>query len=312
MATKYSLISRLLFSVVMLQASLLVSCQHEIATMTSNTNTTTPVLSQYQLIYHLIDNFGDVFWCDPDYYPVAREGQEQLNALEQYPAIRADTTEFAAILSRLNLTMKTDYSDPEKLAIYREHKKLTRMVQLTASGSNYDFELRVGKGQGWRYVGTITTNGEISVKTKETSMNTCPICLAKGTVIDTPGGPIPVEQLQPGMLVWSLDLEGGRIATSINQITSNQVPDGFRLTRITLADGRSLNASPMHPTAEGKSLGSYLAGDILDGSLVSNIEFIDYDQGYTFDILPDSPTYCYWANGVLLKSSLSMLVTSAT
>jgi hypothetical protein len=307
MATKYSFVSKLLVLPAITLAFLSVSCHQN----TITTTTTTPGLSQYQLTYRLIDNFGDVFWCDPDYYPVAREGQEQQNALEQYPAIRANTAEFAAILSRLNLTLNNGFTDADKLAIYREHKKLTRMVQVTASSDNYNFELRVGQGQGWRYEGTVTSSGEITVKTKETSLNTCPICLAKGTLIETPGGPVPVERLQPGMLVWSMGAEGGRVAVSISQTTSNQVPNGFRLIHITLADGRSLSASPQHPTAEGRGLGSYLAGEVLDGTRLSNIEYIDYDQGFTFDILPDSPTGCYWANGVLLKSSLSVPATAS-
>jgi hypothetical protein len=305
MAMNYSFISKLLVPVVMLLAPQLASCQHEIAMITTTTTTATTLgLSEYQLTYRLIDNFGDVFWCDPDYYPVARQGQEQQNALEQYSAIRANTIEFAAILSRLNLGLNNDYTDAEKLAIYREHKKLTRMVTISANGNSYNFDLRVGQGQGWRYLGTITSGGEITVKTKETSLNTCPICLAKGTLIDTPGGPVAVEQLQPGMLVWSLDTKGGRMAVSISQTTSNQVPDGFRLIQFTLADGRSTTASPQHPTAEGRGLGSYLIGDMLDGNRVSNIEYVDYGWGSTFDILPDSPTLCYWANGVLLKSSI--------
>jgi hypothetical protein len=302
MATKYFFILRLLILPVMALAFLSISCQQDKVTTTT---ATTPGLSQYQLTYRLIDNFGDVFWCDPDYYPVAREGQEQQNALEQYAAIRANTAEFTAILSRLNLVLKTEYTDAENLAIYREHKKLTRMVQLTVSGNSFDFDLRVGQGQGWRYVGTITSSGEITVKTRETSLNTCPICLAKGTLIETPGGPVPVEQLQPGMLVWSLDLEGRRVTASISQTISNQVPEDFRLIHITLADGRSLSASPQHPTSEGRGLGSYLIGEMVDDSRVINIDYVDYDWDYTFDILPDSPTRCYWANGILLRSSIS-------
>lgn len=38
-----------------------------------------------ELKYLLISNFGDLFYIDRDFYPVAREGQEEKNALEQFP-----------------------------------------------------------------------------------------------------------------------------------------------------------------------------------------------------------------------------------
>src|SRR3990170_6850770 len=68
------------------------------------TPTPTPVVySLPELKYRLVSNFGDVFWCDPDFYPVARPGQEEKNALEQFPVIRADSAEFSAILKQLDL-----------------------------------------------------------------------------------------------------------------------------------------------------------------------------------------------------------------
>ena len=56
---------------------------------------------------------------------MAREGQEQQNAIDQFPAIKSNQTEFSAILAQFNIPDKTDYTDNEKLLIYGEHKKLT-------------------------------------------------------------------------------------------------------------------------------------------------------------------------------------------
>ena len=50
-----------------------------------------------ELEYRLISHFENVFWCDPDFYPIEREGQEQENALEQFAAISANTVEFSAL-----------------------------------------------------------------------------------------------------------------------------------------------------------------------------------------------------------------------
>ncbi|MDP2920350.1 MAG: Hint domain-containing protein, partial [Dehalococcoidia bacterium] len=230
------------------------------------------VLSLPELKYKLLDEYKDIFWCDPEFYPVGRPGVEEKNSLEQFPAIRADKAEFSAILKELGLPDKADYSDVEKLAIYREHKKLTYPIQMTATTGDYQFSLRVGEGQGQRLEGTITTAGRIKVTKREPSFNTCPICLAKGTLIDTPAGPVPVERLSVGTEIWTVNSAGEQIPAPIVRVASTPVPPSFRVVRVTLQDGRSVTASPGHPTADDKALGDYQMGDILDGSPVKTVE----------------------------------------
>jgi hypothetical protein len=256
------------------------------------------------MAYLLLAAYPDFFWCDPDFYPVAREGQEQVNAREQFPAIKANPAELSAILESLKLQQKTDYSDAEILSIYREHKKITRALQLTASGSNYLFSLRVGDGQGKLIKGTITPAGEIKETQRETSFNTCPICLAMGTLIDTPLGPVPVEKLQPGMPVCTVNKSGDRTAGQVLSIGSTRVPEYFPLVRIELKDGRALTAAYGHPTAALKAWGSYHTGEIMDGAEVVSVTEVPYNGGSTYDFLPSGETGLYWANGILLKSTL--------
>ena len=267
--------------------------------------TTTPVnYSQYQLAYQLFTKYPDYFWCDPDIYPIAREGQEQQNALDQFATIRAKASEFSAILTHLGLPDQSDYTDQEKLAIYREHKKLTDAIQMAPSGDGYSFSLRTGQTQGKLIEGTISTAGNIKVTSQKTSFNTCPICLTKGTLIDTPTGAVPVEQLRVGMLVWTLDAGGKRVATQVLTTASSRVPSGFLAVRITLSDGRTVTASPGHPTAWGQALVDLKAGDTLDGAVIIKVKRVPY-QGTTYDILPAGDSGVYWANGVLLKSTLA-------
>ncbi len=135
----------------------------------------TMTLSAPTLEYRLIARYGPVFFCDPDFYPIAREGEEQQHALDQFAAIRANTAEFAAILDHLGFPDKADYTADEKLRIYREHKTLTYGVQLTSTGAAYDFTLRIGQNQGSRIDGTINSSGSITETSRETSFNTCPI-----------------------------------------------------------------------------------------------------------------------------------------
>ena len=267
--------------------------------------TTTPVIySQYELGYRLLAQYPDIFWCDPDYYPIAREGQEQQNAIDQFATIRANTSEFAAIIKQLNLPDKSDYTDAEKLTIYREHKKLTRALQMTLSGNEYKFSLRTGQNQGQSIEGTITAAGKIKVTSRQTSFNTCPICLTEGTLIDTPDGPVAVERVREGTVVWTVDGTGNRIAAEVLETASTPVYTGFLAVRIELSDGRTITASPGHPTAEGRAMADYRAGDTLDGAVVVKSERVPY-EGATYDILPAGETGLYMANGILLGSTLA-------
>jgi hypothetical protein len=176
-------------------------------------------------------------------------------------------------------------------------------VELIVLGDTNNFILRVGEGEGERIEGTITNSGKIKIRKKEPSFNTYPICLAKGTLIDTPGGPISIDQLHNGMSVWTLDGTGNRSLAIVIETTRNSVPASFQMTRIKLSDGRSVIASPGHPTAEERVLGDYHVHDTLNGALIVAVEHVSYN-GYTYDILPSDTTGLYWANGILLRSTL--------
>lgn len=258
-----------------------------------------------ELNYRLISYFDNVFWCDPDFYPVARAGQEEKNAVEQFPAIQADVVEFSAILEHLGLQNKTDFTDGEKLQVYREYKKLRYAVQTVPAAGGYDFSLRVNEGQGERIEGTISSSGEIKIVKREPSINTCPICLVGSTLIDTPHGQVPVEHLREGMTVWTLDAVGERIAARVIKTASTQVPSSFLVVRVILDDGRTVTASSGHPTADGKALGDYQVGEKLDGASVVAVEQQVYGGVATYDFLPSGVTGLYWANRILLKSTLA-------
>jgi hypothetical protein len=263
------------------------------------------VYSAADLKYLLLSHFEDVFWCDPDFHPVGRPGQEEQNAMEQFPTIKDDDAEFSAILGHLGISNRAEYSDEEKVAIYREYKKLTYAVQMTKSDDTYDFALRVGEGQGYSIEGTITASGEIRVLKQQTSFNTCPICLVRGSLIDTPHGSVPVEQLSKGMAVWTVDDSGKRVIGQVIEAVATPVASSFQVLSVRLNDGRTVIASAGHPTSEGKPLGDYQTGDNLDGSLVVGVEHLLYDGGATYDLLPSGGSGLYWADGILLKSTMA-------
>src|SRR6202022_4211756 len=68
--------------------------------------------------------------------------------------------------------------------------------------------------------------------------------------------------------------------------------------------GRSVTASPNHPTAGGTPLESLHAGDSLDGAVITTIASEPYHADRTYDLLPAGSTGTYWADGVLLRSTV--------
>jgi len=269
-------------------------------------------LSTTRLKYALIDHFGPVgetpgiFYCDPDEYPVAREGQELQHALEQFDTIRQDQEEFKTILQHLGLPEKETYTDEQKLLIYRQYKQL-QAIQVEPNDGTYVFSLKItdAQGKGNAVQGTITKSGEITVEKQEPSINTCPICLAGDTDIDTPNGATPVQDLQVGVQVWTLSPSGERILAQIIQVAHTDVPPDFRLLHLLLDDGRELYASPGHPLADGRLLGELKVGDTVNGARVMLVERSDHFTTRTFDVLPSGESGVYWANGIPLRSTLT-------
>lgn len=268
-------------------------------------DTTPPVTySAPQLQYKLLAAYPDFFWCDPDFYPIGRPGIEEQNAEAQFAETRANATEFAAILEQLGMPDKIAYTAEEKLEIYREHK-LLRVVPLTAAGNIYSFSVRTGESEGQLIEGTISVAGAIRVTKRETSFNTCPICLVVGTLIATPAGQVPVEQVKKGDMVWTQGANGIKVAVATVGTASTRVPEGFQVVRVRLDDGRTVTASPRHPTTDGRVLAELSVGDELDGGTVVSVESVPYDGGFTYDLLPAGDTGYYWADGILLGSTLA-------
>jgi hypothetical protein len=136
-------------------------------------------------------------------------------------------------------------------------------------------------------------------------MPPCPICLAADTLIATPNGDVRVTDIRPGMVVWTAGGDGSRIAAPVVEVGSIAVPAGHMMVHVRLADGRELLASPGHRTGDGRPLGSLAGSDMLDGSKITLWELLPYGGQRTYDLLPAGPTGTYWADGILLSSTLS-------
>lgn len=132
----------------------------------------------------------------------------------------------------------------------------------------------------------------------------CPICLAGNTLIDTPLGQVPVKNLQVGAPVWTADNSGQRVLGYVVKTSKVPVSQAHKMIHLALADGRELFVSPGHPTSNGRGVEDLKAGDTYDGSSVLNMELVPYGEEATYDILPSGETGFYWANGILMGSTL--------
>jgi hypothetical protein len=261
-------------------------------------------LSPSALKYRVLDQFPDFFFCDPDFYPIARE-DEMVLAQQRFVELQANQEEFQAILSRNNLSGVTAFTDEQKLLIYRDHKKLNAIF-FEVVRDRYQFQIQTGAEgqQGSLITGTIDGTGSIEIQKQEASFPTCPICLAVGTLIDTPRGAVRVEKLQVGDQVWTMSESGVRVAGEIDRLGSVRVPSRHQIIHIALSDGRELWASPGHPTADGRRLDDLRLHDALDGARIVLVERLPYAGSNTYDLLPSGDTGFYWANGILLGSTL--------
>ena len=266
-------------------------------------------LSETELKYRLINQYGEIFYCDPDQFPVARGDQAEL-AARAVPALKQnDPDKYQVILKHLGLGPAAALDSGQAVAVYLESKKLNALV-LTVTGASFKFALRIsdttgakGKG-GFAVEGSIGRGGEIVETKKEPAFLQCPICLAADALIDTPAGRIAVSALKVGMPVWTQDKEGGRVAGVVAQTAHVAVPATHQVVRVRLADGREVRVSPGHPTADGRRVGDLASGDVLDGARVVSVEREAYPDGATYDLLPSGGAGTYWANGILLGSTL--------
>ena len=107
------------------------------------------------------------------------------------------------------------------------------------------------------------------------------------------------------MLVWTIDRKGARSAQPIIRAVKKAVPASHHVVRLLLSDGRTLDASPGHPLTSGQQMGTLTAGQQVDGAAIVSAKRVPYKGGFTYDILPAGETGFYWANGILIGSTIT-------
>jgi hypothetical protein len=253
-------------------------------------------MSLVELKYRVMEKTGSPFVCGP---PVARQGYEEEQAAADFPVIKADAETYQAILAHAQPA--GDESSPAlQLAVWREWQKL-QALRLVAGSAGYEFSVRTATAT---VTGTVDGRGNVTITATQPGRPNCPICLAAATLIATPAGPVRVTDLKLGDAVWTAAADGSRQASRVTALGSVAFPLGHEAIRLELSDGRSVTVSAGHPTADGRRVGDLLAGDRLDGATVIAATSLRLHDGATYDLLPSGPTGAYWADGVLLGSTL--------
>jgi hypothetical protein len=258
-------------------------------------------LSTPELKYRLIDTIGAPLFCGPPVVRVPSDG----DAAQQVAALRSqEPATFDAIVRHERLDASHLTADDNRRIL--QQVDVLQALPLQAEGQLFRFDYIAGRPSPEHVVGTIDAHGAISLESHDPTSfparGGCPICLASGDRIATPGGQIPVTELRPGMLVWTIDA-GRRVAAPIAIVRHTPAPFGHHVIRVVLADRRAVVASPGHPTADARRVGDLNPGDLLDGSRIVTVDLLPY-VGDTWDLLPRSSTGMYWADGVLLGSTL--------
>jgi hypothetical protein len=252
----------------------------------------------------LLGRYPDFAYCDPDYYPVARR-DEQSAADDWWASVDRDSPEVLAILARH--LYREPLAPEHRLTAYRDHKKLT-VIAMKAVSAGYEYELSTSQtgGEPDQFVtGLVTSAGEIHEAAREARVGGCPICLEADTRIATPGGEVPVSLIRPGDVVWTVDGSGRMVPAAVDRVASRVTPGPHLMLRLSLSDGRVLTAAGAHPSADGDYLRQLRIGQHYDGATIASMAWISSTAPTTFDLLPAGATGAYWANGILVGSTLS-------
>ena len=133
-----------------------------------------------ELRYRIIQEFGALFFCDPDMHPVGHDDRPR--ALTAFPEIQKDVDTFRAITKNYRLDATTEFSDIDKLTVYREYKKLWA-IHLEPLGEKYKFSIRFrndssgpnSRNNGFQIDGLIDQKKQITVLKREPTLLTCPL-----------------------------------------------------------------------------------------------------------------------------------------
>lgn len=260
-------------------------------------------LTPTELKYRLENELGKAIFCGP---PVGYSNYVN-ELIAQFPSVMENDEEFSIILKHVSIDNDGEWVDEEKLAVVREHNRMSVITLAKTNDDGYSFKLQSrplpDKGE-FIHEGSITPNGQINVTKKEAYIYGCPICLASNTLIDTPTGLVLIKDLQISMPIWTMNKAGSRVPGVVTKTSRVPVPSTHQMVHLVLDDGREVFVSPGHPTTDGRVVRDLAVNDLYDNTRVLTATLVPYNNAATYDILPSGETGFYWASGILLDSTL--------
>lgn len=134
-------------------------------------------------------------------------------------------------------------------------------------------------------------------------------CLHPSTLILTPDGNKSVSLLKVNDQIWGRSKNGIKVKEKVLSISKSRTSSTHYLIHLLLSDMREVMVSPLHPLSDYINQFRHLKkNEIFDGARVVSVKHYYYPNQFTYDILPSGDTGNYWANGILMGSTLSNLV----
>jgi len=131
----------------------------------------------------------------------------------------------------------------------------------------------------------------------------CPICLSGNTLIATPSGDVAVKDIKMGMKVWTLDAKAKRVVGLVLKTGITDFETSHTMIELTFSDGGNILVSPGHPLIDGRVISDLEVGDVYGEAKVTSIKYKESLES-TYDILISGSTSFYFANGIVLGSTL--------
>ena len=110
-------------------------------------------------------------------------------------------------------------------------------------------------------------------------------CFVAGTMIDTPNGPVQIEQLQVGQSVYAYDTEKDKLVESV--VARVWVHHQKLFRTLLLPDGRTLGVTENHPVYSATQKRYVPAGTLGPGTSLIRMQGANAQASVALDVLPD-------------------------
>lgn len=130
--------------------------------------------SVWKLRYMLLGHYPDFAFCDPDYYPVARD-DEQSAADAWWARVNHSSPEVQTIIAQHGY--REPLTGSQRLVAYRDHKKLS-VITMTAVSGGYEYQLSTGTPGGrpdHTVTGMVTLDGTVHERSRRPRPGGCPV-----------------------------------------------------------------------------------------------------------------------------------------